>query len=161
MRPLLQPYAFDPRNGTCWAQARITVYKTATAELATIYAEDDVNQISNPVVTGADGRARFRVDIGLVDLVIVPYPQGPQVLMREVPAVDPTMIGPQGDMGPPGPPGQKGEPGVPGQPGLPGPRGYGVPEGTVYTFGAVDSGGPGYRTVTMQIPNDSPAVPPS
>jgi Collagen triple helix repeat (20 copies) len=134
-RPLLSPLCWDPITGAGVPNAQMTVYVSGTSLLATLYGDDDQTTLPNPVTADSLGRVQFRVAVGRVDLVTA-LAGGPEVVVREVPAVNPDLSGPQGAPGPagaPGPPGPEGPPGaastVPGPPGASGPAGGPGPAG--------------------------------
>jgi Collagen triple helix repeat (20 copies) len=135
-RPLLNPLAWDPIDGRGIPGASVTVYDSGTSTLSALFADDDQTPLPNPLTADAFGRVSFRVAVGRVDIVTVAVTGGPQVMTREVPAVNPDLsgpAGPQGDPGATGPPGPPGDPGadstVPGPEGPPGAAGLQGPPG--------------------------------
>jgi Collagen triple helix repeat (20 copies) len=129
-RPLLSPICWDPLTGEGVPNAQMTVYQAGTSTLATLFSDDDVTPIANPVTADSLGRVQFRVAIGRYDLVSVAVSGGMQLLVREVPAMNPDAsgaTGPQGPAGPAGPAGPQGNPGAdsttPGPAGAQGPAG--------------------------------------
>jgi hypothetical protein len=135
-RPLLSPICWDPLTGAGVPNAQMTVYQAGTSTLANLFSDDDVTPIGNPVTADSLGRVQFRVAIGRYDLVSVAVSGGTQVLVREVPAINPDLsgaTGPPGPAGPAGPPGPQGNPGldstVPGPAGAQGPIGLTGPQG--------------------------------
>lgn len=56
--------------GIAVSGASLTVYKTGTSNLATLYSDDGVTTTSNPVTTDSLGTASFYVDDGRYDLTI-------------------------------------------------------------------------------------------
>jgi Collagen triple helix repeat (20 copies) len=138
-RPLLNPLAWDPIDGRGIPGASVTVYDSGTSTLSPLFADDDQTPLPNPLTADAFGRVSFRVAVGRVDIVTVAVTGGPQVVTREVPAVNPDLSGPAGPKGdpgatgpagPPGPsgadstvPGPEGPSGSPGLQGPPGPQG--------------------------------------
>jgi Collagen triple helix repeat (20 copies) len=135
-RPLLNPLAWDPIDGRGIPGASVTVYDSGTSTLSALFGDDDQTALPNPLTADAFGRVSFRVAVGRVDIVTVAVTGGPQVVTREVPAVNPDLSGPAGPKGDPGATGPAGPPGpdgadstVPGPEGPPGPSGLQGPAG--------------------------------
>jgi Collagen triple helix repeat (20 copies) len=123
-RPLLNPLAWDPIDGRGIPGASVTVYDSGTSTLSPLFADDDQTPLPNPLTADAFGRVSFRVAVGRVDIVTVAVTGGPQVVTREVPAVNPDLSGPAGPTGDPGATGPTGPPGPPGADStVPGPEG--------------------------------------
>jgi Collagen triple helix repeat (20 copies) len=123
-RPLLNPLAWDPIDGRGIPGASVTVYDSGTSNLSALFGDDDQTLLPNPLTADEFGRVSFRVAVGRVDIVTVAVTGGPQVVTREVPAVNPDLSGPAGPKGDPGATGPAGAPGPPGADStVPGPEG--------------------------------------
>jgi hypothetical protein len=92
-RPLLSPGLTDPVTGKAAVGAQIHVYISGTNTLAPLYQPDDVTMAPNPLTADEFGRLAFRVDIGTYDLKAISRAGGPEIWVREIPAVNPMATG--------------------------------------------------------------------
>src|SRR5262245_38206120 len=68
-RPKINLVIEDPASGRARPGAWTTFYLANTVTLATLYADDDVSTLMNPVQANALGQVAVRVDPGLYDVL--------------------------------------------------------------------------------------------
>jgi hypothetical protein len=70
-RPKLNFVVLDPGSGKARPGALVTIYAANTLSKATLYADDDVTQIANPVQANGLGQVAMRVGTGVYDVSMV------------------------------------------------------------------------------------------
>jgi hypothetical protein len=99
LRPKLNLTIHEPGSGRTRPGALVTVYHANTITLATLYADDDVTVLANPIQADGLGEVTFRVAAGPYDISASWNGSQPKVTQDVIALIPyPTVIVSQGDL---------------------------------------------------------------